>query len=93
MIVDDHGAIAAGSADGDRPERTSCSAGSPAMVRVVVQGARRREAAHHREDGRPCIARVQATYANVERAARTKNELAARALDDAVITLAELNGP
>jgi hypothetical protein len=37
------------------------------------------------------IARVRVKYANVGRAARTKSELVTRALDDGVITLAELN--
>ncbi|MBB5800859.1 DNA-binding NarL/FixJ family response regulator [Saccharothrix ecbatanensis] len=37
------------------------------------------------------IARVRVKYANVGRAARTKSELVSRALDDGVITLAELN--
>ncbi|TMR92936.1 response regulator transcription factor [Nonomuraea basaltis] len=37
------------------------------------------------------IARVRVKYANVGRAARTKSELVGRALDDGVITLAELN--
>jgi DNA-binding NarL/FixJ family response regulator len=36
------------------------------------------------------IARVRVKYANVGRAARTKSELVTRALDDGVITLAEL---
>jgi DNA-binding NarL/FixJ family response regulator len=39
------------------------------------------------------IARVRVKYANVGRAARTKSELVSRALDDGLITLAELNGP
>ncbi|MHA6619323.1 response regulator [Pseudonocardia sp. DLS-67] len=39
------------------------------------------------------IARVRVKYANVGRAARTKSELVSRALDDGIITLAELNGP
>jgi DNA-binding NarL/FixJ family response regulator len=38
------------------------------------------------------IARVRVKYANVGRAARTKSELVSRALDDGIITLAELNG-
>jgi DNA-binding NarL/FixJ family response regulator len=38
------------------------------------------------------IARVRVKYANVGRAARTKSELLGRALDDGIITLAELNG-
>jgi DNA-binding NarL/FixJ family response regulator len=38
------------------------------------------------------IARVRVKYANVGRAARTKSELVSRALDDGLITLAELNG-
>jgi len=37
------------------------------------------------------IARVRVKYANAGRAARTKSELVSRALDDGVITLAELN--
>ncbi|WP_433514870.1 response regulator [Nonomuraea sp. CA-143628] len=37
------------------------------------------------------IARVRVKYANVGRAARTKSELVGRALDDGLITLAELN--
>lgn len=37
------------------------------------------------------IARVRVKYASAGRAARTKSELVARALDDGVITLAELN--
>ncbi|QFU88387.1 response regulator transcription factor [Amycolatopsis sp. YIM 10] len=37
------------------------------------------------------IARVRVKYANAGRAARTKSELVTRALDDGVITLAELN--
>ncbi len=37
------------------------------------------------------IARVRMKYANVGRAARTKSELVSRALDDGVVTLAELN--
>ncbi|GAB3453011.1 response regulator [Actinophytocola sediminis] len=37
------------------------------------------------------IARVRVKYANVGRPARTKSELVTRALDDGVITLAELN--
>jgi DNA-binding NarL/FixJ family response regulator len=37
------------------------------------------------------IARVRVKYANVGRAARTKSELVSRALDDGLITLAELN--
>jgi DNA-binding NarL/FixJ family response regulator len=37
------------------------------------------------------IVRVRVKYANVGRAARTKSELVTRALDDGVITLAELN--
>jgi DNA-binding NarL/FixJ family response regulator len=37
------------------------------------------------------IARVRVKYASVGRAARTKSELVTRALDDGVITLAELN--
>ncbi|MFI6299282.1 response regulator [Nonomuraea sp. NPDC050790] len=37
------------------------------------------------------IARVRVKYANVGRAARTKSELVTRALDDGLITLAELN--
>jgi DNA-binding NarL/FixJ family response regulator len=39
------------------------------------------------------IARVRAKYANVGRPARTKSELVSRALDDGIITLAELNRP
>jgi DNA-binding NarL/FixJ family response regulator len=39
------------------------------------------------------IARVRAKYANVGRPARTKSELVSRALDDGLITLAELNSP
>jgi DNA-binding NarL/FixJ family response regulator len=39
------------------------------------------------------IARVRVKYASVGRAARTKSELVSRALDDGIITLAELNGP
>lgn len=39
------------------------------------------------------ITRVRVKYANVGRAARTKSELVSRALDDGLITLAELNGP
>ncbi|OLT00937.1 LuxR family transcriptional regulator [Pseudonocardia sp. CNS-004] len=38
------------------------------------------------------IARVRVKYADVGRAARTKSELVSRALDDGIITLAELNG-
>jgi DNA-binding NarL/FixJ family response regulator len=38
------------------------------------------------------IARVRVKYANVGRPARTKSELVSRALDDGIITLAELNG-
>ncbi len=38
------------------------------------------------------VARVPVKYANVGRAARTKSELVSRALDDGIITLAELNG-
>ncbi|MER5264016.1 response regulator transcription factor [Actinosynnema sp. NPDC002837] len=37
------------------------------------------------------IARVRVKYANVGRAARTKSELVSRALDDGLVTLAELN--
>jgi hypothetical protein len=37
------------------------------------------------------IARVRVKYASAGRAARTKSELVTRALDDGVITLAELN--
>ncbi|KOX28191.1 LuxR family transcriptional regulator [Saccharothrix sp. NRRL B-16348] len=37
------------------------------------------------------IARVRVKYANAGRAARTKSELVSRALDDGLITLAELN--
>jgi DNA-binding NarL/FixJ family response regulator len=37
------------------------------------------------------IARVRVKYANVGRPARTKSELVSRALDDGIITLAELN--
>ncbi|MBB5078602.1 response regulator [Nonomuraea endophytica] len=37
------------------------------------------------------ITRVRVKYANVGRAARTKSELVGRALDDGLITLAELN--
>ncbi|TXK34188.1 response regulator transcription factor [Nonomuraea sp. C10] len=37
------------------------------------------------------IARVRVKYANVGRAARTKSDLVTRAIDDGVITLAELN--
>jgi DNA-binding NarL/FixJ family response regulator len=37
------------------------------------------------------IARVRVKYANVGRAARTKSELLGRALDDGLVTLAELN--
>lgn len=37
------------------------------------------------------IGRVRAKYANAGRAARTKSELVTRALDDGIITLAELN--
>ncbi|MDF5758668.1 response regulator transcription factor [Spongiactinospora sp. TRM90649] len=37
------------------------------------------------------ITRVRVKYANVGRAARTKSELIGRALDDGLITLAELN--
>ncbi|MEU4765117.1 response regulator transcription factor [Actinosynnema sp. NPDC023794] len=37
------------------------------------------------------IARVRVKYANVGRAARTKSELVGRALDDGLVTLAELN--
>ncbi|MEV4103187.1 response regulator transcription factor [Nonomuraea sp. NPDC049649] len=37
------------------------------------------------------ISRVRVKYANVGRAARTKSELVSRALDDGLITLAELN--
>ena len=37
------------------------------------------------------IARVRVKYANVGRTARTKSELVSRALDDGLITLAELN--
>jgi DNA-binding NarL/FixJ family response regulator len=37
------------------------------------------------------IARVRAKYANAGRPARTKSELVSRALDDGIITLAELN--
>lgn len=37
------------------------------------------------------ITRVRAKYASVGRAARTKSDLVTRALDDGVITLAELN--
>jgi DNA-binding NarL/FixJ family response regulator len=37
------------------------------------------------------IARVRVKYANAGRAARTKSDLVTRALDDGVITLAELN--
>lgn len=39
------------------------------------------------------IARARVKYANVGRAARTESELVSRALDDGLITLAELNGP
>ncbi|MCC8247039.1 response regulator [Saccharothrix luteola] len=37
------------------------------------------------------IARVRVKYANAGRAARTKSELVSRALDDGLVTLAELN--
>lgn len=37
------------------------------------------------------ITRARVKYANVGRAARTKSELVGRALDDGLITLAELN--
>jgi DNA-binding NarL/FixJ family response regulator len=37
------------------------------------------------------ITRVRVKYANAGRAARTKSELVSRALDDGIITLAELN--
>jgi DNA-binding NarL/FixJ family response regulator len=39
------------------------------------------------------IARVRVKYANAGRPARTKSELVSRALDDGIITLAELNNP
>ncbi len=38
------------------------------------------------------IARVRVKYANAGRPARTKTDLVSRALDDGIITLAELNG-
>ncbi|PRX47190.1 LuxR family two component transcriptional regulator [Prauserella shujinwangii] len=39
------------------------------------------------------IARVRVKYANAGRAARTKSDLVSRALEDGLITLAELNTP
>ncbi len=39
------------------------------------------------------IARAPVKYANAGRPARTKSELVSRALDDGLITLAELNCP
>jgi DNA-binding NarL/FixJ family response regulator len=39
------------------------------------------------------ITRVRAKYANVGRPARTKSELVSRALEDGIMTLAELNNP
>jgi DNA-binding NarL/FixJ family response regulator len=39
------------------------------------------------------IARVRVKYANVGRPARTKSDLVSRALDDGIITIAELNNP